>query len=55
VSWRNRSGEIEVEATDNPTEVVLRLADSFGGEIPELTVHRPTLEDIYLSMIGEQG
>jgi ABC-2 type transport system ATP-binding protein len=53
VSWRNRSGEIEAEATDHPTEVVLRLAESFGGEVPELAVHRPTLEDIYLGMIGE--
>jgi ABC-2 type transport system ATP-binding protein len=55
VSWRNRSGEIEVEATDRPTEVVLRLAESFGGEVPELAVRRPTLEDIYLGMIGESA
>jgi hypothetical protein len=24
----------------------------FNGEIPELTVTRPSLEDIYLTMIG---
>ena len=54
VSWRSRSGSLEVEATDTPTEVVLRLADAFGGEVPELAVHRPTLEDIYLGMIGER-
>ena len=53
VTWRSKSGSIEVEATDNPTEVVLRLADAFGGEVPELAVRRPTLEDVYLSMIGE--
>jgi ABC-2 type transport system ATP-binding protein len=55
VSWRSRSGTIETEATDRPTEAVQRLSDAFGGEVPELTVHRPTLEDIYLSMIGERG
>ena len=29
-----------------------RSASRFGGEIPELTVSRPTLEDVYLQMIG---
>ena len=55
VSWRSRSGSIETEATDKPTETVRRLAEAFGGEVPELAVHRPTLEDIYLGMIGERG
>ncbi len=27
----------------------------FGGEIPGLTVTRPTLEDVYLTMIGHQA
>jgi ABC-2 type transport system ATP-binding protein len=38
--------------TDEPTAVVAALASRFGGEIPELTVNRPTLEDVYLQMIG---
>ena len=37
---------------------VAKLSAEFGGEVPGLTVTRPTLEDIYLSMInagkGEQ-
>jgi len=49
VSWRDGS-----EETDQPTAVVQRLAAQFGGEVPELTVKRPTLEDIYLKMIGER-
>jgi ABC-2 type transport system ATP-binding protein len=49
VSWAGGS-----EETDHPTEVVQRLAAQFGGEVPELTVTRPTLEDIYLKMIGER-
>jgi ABC-2 type transport system ATP-binding protein len=24
----------------------------FGGEVPELTISRPSLEDVYLQMIG---
>jgi ABC-2 type transport system ATP-binding protein len=32
---------------------VRELAARLGGEVPELTVARPTLEDVYLRMIGE--
>ncbi|MEV4416381.1 ABC transporter ATP-binding protein [Catellatospora sp. NPDC049609] len=54
VSWRDATGT-RTEDTDRPTETVQRLAAEFGGEVPELTVTRPTLEDIYLKMIGENG
>jgi len=49
VSWRDGR-----EETDEPTAVVQRLAAQYDGEIPELIVKRPTLEDIYLQMIGER-
>ena len=32
--------------------MVTELGGRFGGEVPELAVLRPTLEDIYLRMIG---
>jgi ABC-2 type transport system ATP-binding protein len=32
--------------------VVADLAARFDGEVPGLTVTRPTLEDVYLDMIG---
>ena len=51
ISWRE-AGEIKSEESDSPTEFVKSLSARLGGEVPELTVHRPTLEDIYLSMIG---
>jgi ABC-2 type transport system ATP-binding protein len=51
VSWMGAAG-IQSEESDNPTAVVTKLADQFGGEIPELVVTRPSLEDIYLKMIG---
>lgn len=51
VAWREGE-EMRSEATDSPTEFVKSLSARLGGEIPELAIHRPTLEDIYLSMIG---
>jgi ABC-2 type transport system ATP-binding protein len=38
--------------TSSPTATVTELASEFGGEIPGLTVTRPTLEDIYLELIA---
>ena len=53
VSWMGTSG-LESEESDNPTAVVNKLAAQFGGDIPELVITRPSLEDIYLKMIGGQ-
>jgi ABC-2 type transport system ATP-binding protein len=51
VSWRD--GDIvKAERSDNPTELVAKLSSRYGGEVPELVVSRPSLEDIYLEMIG---
>jgi ABC-2 type transport system ATP-binding protein len=51
VSWRD-GAQVKLEKTDNPTALVSKLSADFGGEIPELIVTRPSLEDIYLEMIG---
>ncbi|MEV2276136.1 ABC transporter ATP-binding protein [Nocardiopsis sp. NPDC049922] len=51
VSWLV-DGEPRSVDTDEPTRVVRRLSDDFSGEVPGLTVHRPTLEDVYLELIG---
>jgi ABC-2 type transport system ATP-binding protein len=51
VQWRD-GDQIKSEKSDNPTAVISSLAASFNGEIPELVVTRPSLEDIYLEMIG---
>ena len=53
ITWLGKSG-LESEESDNPTALVTKLAGQFGGEIPELTITRPSLEDIYLKMIGGQ-
>ena len=51
VQWRD-GDSIKSEKTDNPTALVSSLSSAFKGEIPELIVTRPSLEDIYLEMIG---
>lgn len=51
VQWRD-NGELKSEETENPTALVSSLTTQFSGEIPELSVSRPSLEDIYLKMIG---
>jgi len=51
VQWRD-GAQIKMEKTDNPTTLVSKLSTQFGGEVPELIVTRPSLEDIYLEMIG---
>ncbi len=51
VSWTGPEGPQSIE-TASPTQVVAELSHKFDGEIPGLTVTRPTLEDVYLSMIG---
>ena len=51
VQWRD-GDQIKTQKTDNPTELVSTLSSRFNGEVPELIVTRPSLEDIYLEMIG---
>ena len=52
VSWLE-NGKQQVIETKDPTTEVIRLNQIFNGEIPELEVSRPNLEEIYLKMIGE--
>lgn len=52
VSWLSTNG-VESEESDNPTALIRKLSNNYQNEIPELTVKRASLEDIYLKMIGE--
>ena len=52
VAWRD-GDTVKSERSDNPTALVSKLSSRFGGEVPELVVSKPSLEDIYLEMIGE--
>jgi ABC-2 type transport system ATP-binding protein len=51
VGWQDSDGQRR-ERTQQPTRLVAELADRFGGEVPGLTVTRPTLEDVYLELTG---
>ena len=53
IQWRHNNQDHSL-VTANPTQEITRLAAEFGGEIPELRVSRPSLEDIYLSMISKE-
>ncbi|MEV6487036.1 ABC transporter ATP-binding protein [Actinoplanes sp. NPDC051633] len=52
VSWRTPDGVWESAQSAAPTALITDLAARYGGEVPALTVTRPTLEDVYLEMIG---
>jgi ABC-2 type transport system ATP-binding protein len=51
VSWDAQGGRQAVQ-TATPAKVVVDLAATFGGEVPGLTVTRPSLEQVYLELIG---
>jgi ABC-2 type transport system ATP-binding protein len=54
VTW-SEGGVRRSEATATPTAFVQALAGRFAGEVPDLAVTRPTLEDVYLRMIGDEA
>jgi len=52
VQW-TEAGARRTAETATPTAFVAELAGRFPGEVPDLAVARPTLEDVYLRMIGD--
>jgi ABC-2 type transport system ATP-binding protein len=54
VRWTDADGTHRTVRTRTPTAEVAQLSSSFGGEVPDLSVQRPTLEDVYLAMVGDQ-
>lgn len=55
VAYRDHDGTLHRIETERPSELLADLLKEFDGEIPSLSVKRPTLEEIYLTMIGELG
>jgi len=53
VSWLGADGPQQVQHA-TPAVLVAELAERYGPDVPELTITRPSLEDIYLDMIGAQ-
>jgi len=54
VGWTEPDGTPRTERTDTPTRTVAALMHRFDGEIPGLRVSRPTLEDVYLRLTGQE-
>ena len=52
VTWLENGVTNQIN-TQDPTAEVLKLSQRFNGQIPELEVLRPNLEEIYSKMIGE--
>ncbi|MBB4914566.1 ABC transporter ATP-binding protein [Streptosporangium saharense] len=50
VSW-SEGGERRALETETPTGTVIELTRRFDGEVPDLTVTRPTLEETYLRLV----
>ncbi|MFK0171801.1 ABC transporter ATP-binding protein [Streptomyces sp. NPDC090306] len=54
VEWTDPDGTQRDERTTTPTAAVAALMERFDGEIPGLRVGRPTLEDVYLRLTGQE-
>jgi ABC-2 type transport system ATP-binding protein len=58
VAWRDTDGEHQERETDDPTGLLHRLTSSTlarGERLEELSVTRPSLEDVYLELTAEQA
>jgi ABC-2 type transport system ATP-binding protein len=55
VRWRDAAGERRSVVTDTPAALVADLGHQAGGEPRDLEVIRPSLEDIYLALIGAES
>ena len=57
VAYRNGSGELTSQETDDPTTVLFELtrgALDRGERLEELSVTRPSLEDVYLELTADE-
>jgi ABC-2 type transport system ATP-binding protein len=56
VTWRDESGEIVTRETEDPTALLHQLTSAAlarGASLRDLSVTRPTLEDVYLELTAE--
>ena len=57
VSWRDEAGEAQERETDDPTALLHQLTSAAlarGEGLRDLSVTRPTLEDVYLELTADQ-
>ncbi|MEA2192621.1 MAG: type transport system ATP-binding protein [Solirubrobacteraceae bacterium] len=56
VSWRDEDGAMVTRETDDPTALLHKLTSAAlarGVGVPDLSVSRPSLEDVYLELTAE--
>jgi ABC-2 type transport system ATP-binding protein len=56
VTWRDEEGVLQTREVDDPTQLVHDLTHAaleHGGSVAELTVTRPSLEDVYLELTAD--
>jgi ABC-2 type transport system ATP-binding protein len=57
VSWRDEDGTLQARDVEDPTELVHELTSAAlarGESVRELTVTRPSLEDVYLELTSDE-
>ncbi|MSS84205.1 ABC transporter ATP-binding protein [Actinomycetaceae bacterium WB03_NA08] len=54
VRWTDDKGRTCEKVSADPTAEVIALSREMGGVIRDLEVIRPTLEDVYLQLVGEK-
>ncbi len=58
VSWRDGAGDLETRETDDPTALLHQLTSAAlarGVGLEDLSVTRPSLEDVYLELTAENA
>ena len=56
VTWRDEDGALQTRETDDPTALLHQLTSAAlarGERLRDLSVTRPTLEDVYLELTAE--
>jgi ABC-2 type transport system ATP-binding protein len=58
VTWRDRDGELHGRETDDPTALLHQLTSealAHGERLRDLSVSRPSLEEVYLELVEADG
>jgi ABC-2 type transport system ATP-binding protein len=58
VAWRDRDGAVHGRETDDPTALLHQLTSealAHGEQLRDLSVTRPTLEEVYLELVEADG
>ena len=52
VTWREQDGELRTRQTEQSAQLVGELVSRLGAEPRDLSITRPTLEDVYLDLVS---